>query len=168
LNKSNILLTAPNRENSPIIHPEPSSRSFTLLELIIVIIIVGILATLGLSTYTNQLEYARTAEARANVGAMRKLAYEYYLKNGSLDNIQRSDVGVDYTCTSTNFYRYTRGNYTTYVSLIAERCTRSGKTPNASRRYYYYLRYYPGTGQSTWYCYYTDNGSSCFGLPTGP
>jgi len=78
--------------------------------------------------------------------------------------MQNADVGVDYTCASTDFYRYTIGNGGTYVNLDALRCTSGGKTPNASRAYWYYLRFYPGTGQSDWHCQYTDDSSPCFGL----
>jgi len=79
--------------------------------------------------------------------------------------MQNSDVGVNNTCASTNFYRYYVNNYTTYANLVAARCTSSGKTPNASRGYYYYMVYYPGTGQSDWHCCYSDDNSPCFGLP---
>ena len=95
---------------------------------------------------------------------MRKLAYEYYLKNGSLVNMQSPDVGVNNTCASTAFYRYAVENWTNYANLVAYRCTSGGKTPNASRLYVYYLTYNPGTGQSDWHCLYTDDNSACFGL----
>jgi len=77
--------------------------------------------------------------------------------------MQYADVGVDNTCASTDFYRYYVNNYTTYANLVALRCTSGGKTPNASRAYYYYMVYYPGTGQSDWHCHY-DDSSPCFGL----
>ena len=78
--------------------------------------------------------------------------------------MQNADVGVDNTCASTDFYRYTMGEYGTYANLYAVRCTSGGKTPNASRQYVYYLQFYPGTGQSVWHCYYADDSSPCFGL----
>jgi len=101
-----------------------------------------------MTQYTLIVEKARTAEARVRIGVMRQLAYQYYLENGSLTGIQYADVGVDNTCASTDFYRYYVNNYTTYANLAAYRCTSGGKTPNASRAYYYYLQFYPGTGQS--------------------
>jgi len=48
-------------------------KGFTLLELIIVIIIVGILATLGFVQYASVIERGRFAEARANLGTLRQL-----------------------------------------------------------------------------------------------
>jgi hypothetical protein len=97
---------------------------------------------------------------------MRKLAYSYYLENGSLTGMTNADVGVDYTCASTDFYRFTIADNTgTYVNLGAVRCTSGGKMPNVSREYVYYLRFYPGSGQSEWYCMYIGDSSPCFGLP---
>jgi prepilin-type N-terminal cleavage/methylation domain-containing protein len=141
-------------------------RSFTLLELIIVIVILGILATLGYTQYTLLMEYHRTAEAKVTIGSMRQLATEYYLKNGSLDNIQNSDAGVDNTCTSTNFYRYYLTHVTaTSVYLESARCTSAGRAPNATRPYRYYLVYWPGGQGGGWCCQWLDDLSGCFGLP---
>ena len=145
--------------------PKSSIKSFTLIELIVVIIIVGILAAVGISQYSLMVEKARTAEAKVRIGAMRQLAYEYYLNNGSLTGIQNSDVGVDYTCTSTSFYKYYIGyiNPTT-ANMDSVRCTSGGKTPNASREYIFYFTFSPDTGQGVQHCQYTDNASACFGF----
>ncbi|MHB8158240.1 MAG: hypothetical protein ACYDEQ_12725 [Desulfocucumaceae bacterium] len=78
--------------------------------------------------------------------------------------MQDADVGVDYTCASTDFYKYSVGVYDTYARLYATRCTSGGKTPNASRGYVYHLLFYPGTGESGWHCYYTGGTEPCFGL----
>jgi len=142
-------------------------HGFTLIELVVVIIIVGILAAVGISQYSLVVEKGRTAEAKVRIGAMRQLAYEYYLNNGTLTGLTYSDIGVDGTCHSTDFYFYSIGSLTsTWVNLCAYRCTSGGKTPNTTRQYVYNLQYYPGTGQSAWCCHYTDDNSSCFGLPT--
>ena len=58
-------------------------RGFTLLELIIVIIIIGILATLGLTQYAKVIEKSRGAEARGILGDLRKLAAAYRLERGT-------------------------------------------------------------------------------------
>ncbi len=157
MNKSIISLTNPN-----------NNKAFTLLELIIVIVIIGVLATIGFTQYSLVVEKARTVEAVARIGLMRKLATEYYLKNGAMDSIQKGDVGADDICTSTSFFDYYLGVGTsTMVSLRASRCTTGsgGKTPNASRGYFFYVEYYPNTGQCDWHCRYMDDNSACFGFP---
>ncbi|MFA4854927.1 MAG: prepilin-type N-terminal cleavage/methylation domain-containing protein [Candidatus Omnitrophota bacterium] len=144
--------------------PKSLSRSFTLIELIVVIIIVGILAAVGISQYSLIVEKGRTAEAKVRIGTMRQLAYQYYLENKDMTNIQDADVGVDYTCYSTDFYKYhTSPSSSSGVHLYAYRCTVDGKTPNVSRMYRYELWFFPA-GQSDWHCRYLDDNSSCFGL----
>jgi prepilin-type N-terminal cleavage/methylation domain-containing protein len=137
-------------------------KGFTLLELIVVIVILGILATLGYSQYNKQVESTRVAEAKVRLGLMRQLVIEYYWKNGSLDGIQDSDIGGSWTCTSDGFYACRMRNVTSaWIDLIADSCTSGGKVPNASRRYLYYLRVTPSTGNSSWGCNYADDNSPC-------
>lgn len=144
----------------------PKNKGFTLIELIIVVITVGILAALGLTQYNLVIERSRTTEAKMRIGVMRNTAYEYYLENGSLTGISDAYLGVDFTCTPTNFFRYRHSlGGSSNVSFYASRCTSGGKTPNTPREYYFYMRYDATTGQSDWHCQYDDDGSSCFGLP---
>jgi prepilin-type N-terminal cleavage/methylation domain-containing protein len=141
-------------------------KGFTLLELIIIIIIVGILATLGFTTYTNQIEYSRTAEARAKISFMRKLAYEYYLKNGSIDSMTSSDLGMNTACQSTDYFSYW---YTTGYGyqIGARRCTSGGKSPNSARVYLFGIVIGADVSGSVWHCRYNDGASeACFGYPS--
>ncbi len=137
-----------------------SKQAFTLLELIIVIIIVGILATVGLNQYNAIIKKGRAAEAKSNINLMRKLAYEYYLKNGTTLNLANSDVSIGSgssqlpsACRSSHYFYYTTTDYESYVRLYAYRCTAGGKSPNAEIRYYFRVNYYPNTGAQTWICY---------------
>ncbi|NQT47316.1 MAG: prepilin-type N-terminal cleavage/methylation domain-containing protein [Candidatus Omnitrophica bacterium] len=61
-------------------------KSFTLIELLIVVIIVGILATVALPQYTKVVEKARWTEAVSMLGTMRKAAIIYYNEHGYYPN----------------------------------------------------------------------------------
>ncbi len=142
-------------------------NAFTLLELIIVIIIVGILAVVGLNQYNNVIEQGRAREARTNIGYMRKLTQEYYLKNGTLDSMTLADIGVGSSssqipssCNSKYYFRYGIGaNYSSWLYLYGERCSSGGKSPNTPRAYNLNIDYRLTTGTTTWVCYYSDNPS---------
>ena len=52
-------------------------RGFTLIELAIVVLIMGILARIALPTYQNLVLKARAVEALADINTVRLAAYEY-------------------------------------------------------------------------------------------
>ena len=53
-------------------------RGFTLLELMIVIIIVGVLASVAYPNYMDYMQNSKLAEARANLSAMRVKMEQYF------------------------------------------------------------------------------------------
>jgi len=133
-------------------------KGFTLLELIVVIIILGILATLGFTQYTNIVEKGRTTEAKVIMGTIRTAEWGYHLQydryTGSF-----SDLGIDNvptSCTSTNYFRYELSNDASPFRCWAWRCTSGGKKPDLQGTQYYLGLYYDaGTG----YCSYVGGGS---------
>jgi len=125
-------------------------HGFTLIELIVVIIIVGILAAVGMTQYTKTVEKGRTAEAYSVLGLGMRLQFSYYLENGvygrhdsDLDTIGLSSVPACnggsgcYTCSNTSYYfnYYCRLPEDGGPRCVAYRCTSGGKVPNASAGY---------------------------------
>jgi prepilin-type N-terminal cleavage/methylation domain-containing protein len=58
-------------------------KGFTLLELIVVIIIIGILATLGFTQYARMIERSRGAEGRSVLGAIRTQAAALWIERNN-------------------------------------------------------------------------------------
>ncbi|MFA4854719.1 MAG: prepilin-type N-terminal cleavage/methylation domain-containing protein [Candidatus Omnitrophota bacterium] len=136
---------------------------FTLIELIVVIIILGILAALGITQYSNVVERGRVAEARMRIGVMRQLATEYYWEKGTLLGLNQPWLGVDNTCSSNGFYRCRMGTLEEdRVNLSCVRCVEGEGGKNPSGAYYnIFLRWTPATGLQEWFC--TDDAGSCVG-----
>jgi prepilin-type N-terminal cleavage/methylation domain-containing protein len=57
-------------------------KAFTLLELLIVIVILGILASIALPRYSANLEKAREAEAKSTLNVIRQAEMGYYAEKG--------------------------------------------------------------------------------------
>jgi len=116
-------------------------KGFTLLELIVVIIILGILATLGFSQYMKMVEKGRSAEARMILGQIRTAQETYKLEQGSYATaIGSLPVDAPTACTTTHYFNYSAGS----ANGVATRCTSGGKTPNASAAYTITLIYSTG------------------------
>lgn len=105
---------------------------FTLLELIVVIIIVGILATLGFTQYTKVIEQGRTAEAKAILGQLRTAQEAYNLEYGTYTTTMANlPINLtEATCDGNHYFSY--NVLSTSGSATATRCASNGKTPNVA------------------------------------
>ena len=124
-----------------------AKKGFTLLELIVVIIIIGILATLGFTQYTKVIERGRTAEAKALLGQMRTAQEAYKLENGAYTaTIGNLSVEVPTACVATHYFSYS----TDATTGTATRCgTGTGKTPGSATAYTITLNYATGVWGGT-------------------
>lgn len=108
---------------------------FTLLEIIIVIIIIGVLASLALPRLFSTVEFSRSAEALASFATIRGALERCYLMNNS------TYVGCTLTAAGTSldienpssapnahFTYLVSGQTTTGYTITANRTTRNGGT----------------------------------------
>ena len=69
-------------------------QAFTLIELLIVIVIIGILATLAIPQYQNITRKAQAAEAKAELRALSDAIWHYYVESGRMPR-DWPDAGYD-------------------------------------------------------------------------
>lgn len=137
-------------------------KGFTLIELVVVLIIVAILGTLGLTNFSRMIEKSRGAEAKEVLGNLRKLAASYYMERGTIGagmgDFLTLGTANDQTpgetsaaCRGSHYFWYAITSSTTpTISLVATRCISSGKTPNASTAFTLNLTSNLYNGSDTW------------------
>ena len=134
-------------------------RGFTLLEIIVVIIILGVLATLGLTQYGSMIEKSRGAEAKAILGDLRKLGAAFYLENQTLNGITNSEfnlgtdnLAIPSTCRSSHYFSYAASGSGNTLTSTATRCGQTGKSPSGGAKAGSTIRLVSdfGTGTDTW------------------
>ena len=108
-------------------------RGFTLIELIVVIIIVGILASVGMTQYTKVVEKGRAAEARLILGSLRTAEIAENVENGAYTTVAGLGVAAPTSCTTTHYFSYSCASAT--GTCTATRCTTGGKTPQGASAY---------------------------------
>jgi type IV pilus assembly protein PilA len=71
-------------------------KGFTLVELMIVIVIVGILSAVAIPNFLAQTEKAKATEAKASLAATLKQAQANYVESGSDPKTAIADMATDY------------------------------------------------------------------------
>lgn len=73
-----------------------NKSGFTLLEIIIVIIIVGVLASLALPRFFSTVEFSRSTEALTSITAVRQAMERCYLqRNGTYVNCALANLDIE-------------------------------------------------------------------------
>ena len=135
-------------------------KGFTLLELLVVIIIVGVLATLGFQQYSRVIEKSRGAEARAVLGSIRTMAAAHILEHGGLATFASSNAAglgttgdtIPSACRTNNYFTYGVAATNNTLTATATRCIAGGKNPNAASAYTLVLTsdFEGTTGSDSW------------------
>lgn len=81
-------------------------KGFTLLELMIVVIIVGILASLAIPRFIDATRRAKEAEARSILGTIRSAQIRYFLENDEAYTTDITDLDISLTANPTEYYTY--------------------------------------------------------------
>jgi prepilin-type N-terminal cleavage/methylation domain-containing protein len=113
-------------------------RGFTLLEILIVIIIVAILATLGITQYMTTIERSRGAEIKQVFGHMRQMCAALYMEDGDTARCTDANLGLGAApqtpptatgCRTTHHFSYAvANNGAGTATFTATRCAAGGKS----------------------------------------
>jgi type IV pilus assembly protein PilE len=119
-------------------------RGFTLLELVVVVIILGILATLGFTQYTKMVEKGRTAEAKMILGQIRSSEAGYIQQYGAYtSDLANLSVQAPTSCVATHYFSYS-SSATTGTGTRCTTAIGTGKAPGVAAVYTLTLTYAAG------------------------
>ena len=113
--KSKLLRTLASRPTSHL--GEAKNSAFTLVELLIVVVIVGVLSAVALPQFFSQTKKAAATEGTQQATAIAKQAAGYYLEQGSLGTVDAdcSDYAGTIKDDNTNFTYKCEGTKTAFI-----------------------------------------------------
>jgi type IV pilus assembly protein PilA len=82
------------------------SSGFTLVELMIVVVIVGILSAVALPNFLSQTDKAKATEATTKISALLKEAHAEYQFDGVVANVTTAMAGSATTATDVGNFKY--------------------------------------------------------------
>ena len=111
-----------------IVRPKPRRfvTGFSLVELMVVIVIIGILATLILPQYKKAVERSRQAEAYTNLGVIRNSQVRYYAEYADYA-YDANWAALDVPQPDTYFFSYSLPASSSWTATCVARATRQAK-----------------------------------------
>jgi type IV pilus assembly protein PilA len=99
-------------------------KGFTLVELLVVIIIIGILAAVALPNFLNQSAKAKQSEAKQNVGAINRIQGALRVENTSFattfDAVAIGTLASSSSTVATSNYTYALTGTTDIATVVAQ------------------------------------------------
>lgn len=94
-------------------------KGFTLLELMIVVIIIGILATLAIPRFIKATDRAKYAEAKSILGTIRSAQMRYYLEQNNNYYASGGNItGLDIEVPTSTYFTYVGADAATSPTYI--------------------------------------------------
>lgn len=138
-------------------NPMAKSRSgFTIVELLIVIVVIGILAAISIVAYNNVQKNARNSQRQQDIATIQKALEMYYTENGNYPpGNGDSLVGASWSNTANNSWANLETHLKPYINSLPKDPV---STPGAS--------IFNGTVESYNYVYFADrHGAYCSTTP---
>lgn len=134
-----------------------NQNGFTIIELLIVIIVIGILAAIGFVAYGNVTKSARDSDRQADASALAKKAEEFYTEEGQYPTLAELTAmdGIDSKTTTSP-----SGNAITDGGATAGTCT-TAPTTKANDAYCYAVTA-DGTAMSVGYWNEKDGATAVY------
>jgi len=112
---------------------------FTLIELIVAVVLIGILASIAVPRFVRVVEKGRSAEARNVLGMIRDAETAYYLEfDRFTTNVTAIGVAVPAACNASYYFRYNVAVVGATFTATASRCTggaAAGRPPDSPLAY---------------------------------
>ena len=111
-------------------------KGFTLIEMLVVVLIIGILASVALPQYARAVIKSRMTEVQTVGTALVKAEQVYYMANGSYtDEVENLDIGLN--CTVTESKTQWQCNNFSVEAYSSHFCIRSRKNSDWFFDYYF-------------------------------
>lgn len=109
------------------------NKGFTLIELIVVTIIVGILSAISISQYARFVERGRSVEAITMLKDIRGAEISAFLDIGGYPPLEDLPLNIPTACDGEHYFYYSV--QIGYGDFVATRCTEGGKSPDGTTPY---------------------------------